>query len=52
MATIKTGDGFTGTLNYALDLNKRNNKEVRFLAVEGVRRRCGPAIYLWEKGDV
>ena len=39
MATIKTGDGFTGTLNYALDLNKRNNKEVRFLAVEGVDLR-------------
>jgi hypothetical protein len=39
MATIKTGDGFTGTLNYALDLNKRNTKEVRFLAVEGVDLR-------------
>ena len=39
MAYIKTGDDFTGTLIYALDLNQRNNKEVRFLAAEGVDLR-------------
>ena len=39
MGTIKTGDNFAGALIYALDLNKRNNKEVRFLAAEGVDLR-------------
>lgn len=39
MANIKTGGGFTGTLIYALDLNKRNKKDVRFLAAKGVDLR-------------
>ena len=39
MAKIKTGDGFAGTLIYALDLKQRNHKEVRFLATEGVDLR-------------